>query len=148
MTKPFRTIQRKATEVQEEWFLVDATDQVVGRLAVRIAHRLMGKHRPDYTPHVISGTNIVVVNVEKVRFTGTKWQNKEYDRYTGYPSGRRVVTAEKMREKSPETILRLAVRRMLPKNKLASRMLGRLKLYAGDSHPHQAQQPKPLEFQS
>ncbi|MGL5095781.1 MAG: 50S ribosomal protein L13, partial [Planctomycetia bacterium] len=114
-----------------EWFLIDATDLVVGRMAVEIARMLMGKHRPDYTPHVLSSAFVVVVNAEKVKFTGRKWEQKEYARYTGYSSGRRVLTAEQMRDKSPETIVKLAVRRMLPKNKLAYTMLTQLKIFAG-----------------
>ena len=106
---------------------------------------LIGKHRPQYTPHVACGDFIVIVNAEKVRFTGTKWQNKTYDKYTGYPSGRKVLTAEEMRAKSPETIIKLAVRRMLPKNKLGVKMLSQLKVYAGPEHPHQAQNPKKLD---
>lgn len=138
-----KTILLKPLEVKQQWLLVDATDQVVGRLAAKIARVLMGKHRPDYTPHVACGDFVVVINAAKVKFTGQKWANKIYDRYTGYPSGRRVVTAAQMREISPETILKLAVRRMLPKNKLAYKMLAQLKLFAGAEHTHQAQQPQP-----
>ena len=143
-----KTFVLKTGEGQSQWRIVDATECVVGRLAARLAPILMGKHRPDYTPHVASGDFVVVVNVEKIKFTGRKWDQKIYDKYTGYPSGRKTMVASTMREKSPETVLRLAVRRMLPKNKLASVMLSRLKIYAGDQHPHQAQQPTPLKFDS
>ena len=140
-----KTFVLKPADLKPEWLLVDAEDLVVGRLAAKIAPMLIGKHRPQYTPHVACGDFIVVVNAEKVRFTGTKWQAKTYDKYTGYPSGRKVVTAEELRDKSPETIIKLAVRRMLPKNKLGTKMLSQLKVYAGPDHPHQAQNPKKFD---
>jgi large subunit ribosomal protein L13 len=140
-----KTFVLKPADLKPEWLLVDAEDLVVGRLAAKIAPMLIGKHRPQYTPHVACGDFIVVVNAEKVRFTGTKWQNKTYDKYTGYPSGRKVLTAEEMRAKSPETIIKLAVRRMLPKNKLGTKILSQLKIYAGPDHPHQAQNPKKFD---
>ena len=143
--KGMKTFVLKPADMKPEWLLVDAEDLVVGRLAAKIAPMLIGKHRPQYTPHVACGDFIVVVNAEKIRFTGTKWQNKTYDKYTGYPSGRKVLTAEEMRAKSPETIIKLAVRRMLPKNKLGSKMLMQLKVYAGPDHPHQAQNPKKFD---
>lgn len=141
-----KTFVLKPADVKPQWWIVDATDVVVGRLAARLAPILIGKHRPDYTPHVASGDFVVVVNAEKIAFTGTKWDNKIYDRYTGYPSGRKVLTASELRDKRPERILQLAVRRMLPKTKLGYRMLTQLKIYAGPEHPHQAQQPKPLSI--
>lgn len=140
-----KTFVLKKEDVHPDWWVVDGSDKVVGRLAARIAWILMGKNRPDYTPHVACGDFVIVTNVEKLKFTGRKWLDKTYARYTGYPSGRRVLTATQMRDKQPTKILQLAVRRMLPKNKLANVMLSRLKLYAGSEHPHQAQQPKPLE---
>ena len=135
----------KPGEVDQKWFVVDATDKIVGRLASEIAVILMGKHRPTYTPHVVTGDCVIVTNAEKVAFSGKKWENKEYTWYTGY-TGLRSETAEKRLEKKPEMILREAVRRMLPKNKLGTRMLANLKIYVGDSHPHQAQQPETLEI--
>ena len=141
-----KTLVLKPAEVKPKWWLVDATDLVVGRLATKLAPILMGKHRPDYTPHVACGDFVIVVNVEKIKFTGKKWDNKIYDRYTGYPSGRKVLTANQLRDKNPELILRLAVRRMLPKNKLANQMLKQLKIFAGPEHPHQAQQPQELKL--
>jgi len=141
-----KTFVLKPADVKPEWLLVDAEDLVVGRLAAKVAPILIGKHRPQYTPHVACGDFVVVVNAEKVRFTGTKWQNKTYNKYTGYPSGRKVLTAEEMRDKSPETIIKLAVRRMLPKNKLGAKILSQLKVYAGADHPHQAQNPKKLNI--
>jgi large subunit ribosomal protein L13 len=134
----------KPGEIEQKWHIVDATDQVVGRLASRVAVLLMGKHRPTYTPHVDTGDYVVVVNADKIRLTGKKWQQKEYRWYTGYP-GQKAVTAEVRLERKPALILREAVRRMLPKNKLAFKMIDKLKVYAGPDHPHQAQQPEALE---
>jgi large subunit ribosomal protein L13 len=138
------TYMAKPGEVEQKWHLVDASDQILGRLASRIAVILMGKHRPTYTPHVDTGDFVVVVNAEKVKMTGKKWEQKEYRWYTGYP-GQRSVSAETRHERHPELILTEAVRRMLPKNKLAVKMLSKLKVYAGPEHPHQPQQPQPLE---
>ena len=140
-----KTFVLKPADVKPEWHLVDATELVVGRLAAKLAPMLIGKHKPQYTPHVACGDFVVIVNAEKVKFTGTKWQNKTYDKYTGYPSGRKVLTAQELLAKSPETIIKLAVRRMLPKNKLGVKMLSQLKIYAGTEHPHQAQNPKKLD---
>ena len=130
----------KPGQVEEKWHLVDATDKVVGRLASDIAMILMGKHRPTYTPHVLCGDAVVVINCEKVHFSGKKWTNKKYAWFTGY-TGLRTETAERRLSRHPDRILREAVRRMLPKNKLAFKMLQRLHVYAGTDHPHQAQQP-------
>ena len=134
----------KVNPDQRKWHVIDATDQIVGRLASRVAVLLMGKHRPTYTPHVDTGDYVVVINAEKVKMTGKKWQQKEYRWYTGYP-GQRSVTAETRLERKPELIVHEAVRRMLPKNKLAYKMITKLKVYAGAEHPHQAQQPEALE---
>jgi large subunit ribosomal protein L13 len=139
------TYMAKPGEVEQKWHLIDATDQIVGRMANRIAVLLMGKHRPTYTPHVDTGDFVVVINAEKVRFTGKKWDQKEYRWYTGYPGQRSVKAATRM-ERKPELILHEAVRRMLPKNKLAYKMINKLKIYAGPEHPHQAQQPELLEL--
>ena len=145
MTATLKSYMAKPGEVEQKWWLVDATDQVVGRLAAELAMILMGKHRPTYTPHVDTGDFIVVVNVEKISFTGKKWQNKKYTHYTGY-TGLRTETAEHRRDRRPELILTEAVRRMLPKNRLATKMLDKLKVYVGPNHPHQAQLPEPKEF--
>ncbi|MFV1968053.1 MAG: 50S ribosomal protein L13 [Pirellulaceae bacterium] len=133
----------KPGEVEKQWWHVDATDKAVGRIATRIATVLMGKHRPTYTPHVDTGDFVVVTNAEKVAFTGNKWEQKTYTWYTGYPGLRSETAAERL-QRRPEQILREAVRRMLPKNKLARKMLSKLKIYVGPDHPHQAQQAKPL----
>lgn len=139
------TYMAKKGEVEQKWLLVDATDKIVGRLASEIAVILMGKHRPTYTPHVDTGDFVVVVNVEKIRFTGNKWDTKTYAWYTGYP-GQRTVKAATRHERQPELILQEAVRRMLPKSKLGRAMLKKLKIFAGSEHPHGAQQPEPTEL--
>jgi len=138
-----KTFLAKPGQLQAKWFLVDGTDKVVGRLATQIAMTLMGKHRPTYTPHVDTGDFVIVVNAEKVTLTGRKWQDKRYTWTTGYP-GLRSESAGERRNRRPDRILRDAVRRMLPKNKLAAHMLDKLKIYVGPEHPHQAQQPKPF----
>ena len=140
-----KTYMAKASDVDRKWVLVDATDKIVGRLASDIAVILMGKHKPTYTPHVDTGDYVIVTNVDKIVFRGNKWENKKYTWYTGYP-GQRSETAAQRKERKPELILSEAVRRMLPKNKLATKMLAKLKIYVGDQHPHQAQMPEPREL--
>ncbi len=140
-----KTYMAKRGEVQQKWWLVDAEDQVLGRLASKIAMMLMGKHRPTYTPHVDTGDFVIVVNVEKIALTGNKWSNKVYTWYTGHP-GLRSEVAARRRDREPEAILRDAVRRMLPKNKLARKMLSKLKICVGPKHEHQAQQPEPIDL--
>ena len=140
-----KTFQAKPGEVAEKWWVVDATDKVVGRLASEIAMILMGKHRPQYTAHVLCGDSVIVLNCGKIKFTGKKLVQKEYDWFTGYTQ-RRIENAERRLERHPDRILRDAVRRMLPKNKLAFKMLAKLKLYAGSEHPHQAQLPQAKEL--
>jgi large subunit ribosomal protein L13 len=136
----------KPGNYEQGWYVVDATDQVVGRLAVTIANILRGKHRPVYTPHQDTGEFVIVINVEKIRFTGKKWQQKTYAAYSHYPGGLRVQTAEEVHAKHPERILEAAVRRMVPRNRLGRKQMDKLKVYAGSSHPHQAQQPKELKL--
>ncbi len=128
------------------WYHVDAEDKVLGRMATEIATRLMGKDRPDYTPHVDTGAYVVVTNAEKVRLTGKKMSEKEYDRYSGYPGGRKVKPAHEMLEDHPEETVRLAIKRMLPKTTLGDKMLEKLRVYAGPDHPHTSQQPETLEI--
>jgi large subunit ribosomal protein L13 len=135
----------KPGEVEQKWWLVDANDKVVGRLASDIAVILMGKHRPTYTPHVDTGDFVVVVNAEKVALTGKKWEQKTYTWYTGY-TGLSSENAARRLERHPHDILREAVRRMLPKSKLGRHMLDKLKIYTGSEHPHQAQLPEPKEL--
>lgn len=140
-----KTYMAKPSEVQQKWWHVDGEGKVVGRLATEIAVLLIGKHRPTYTPHVDAGDFVVVTNAEKVVLTGKKWQQKTYRWYTGYP-GQKSETAEHRFEKKPEDILREAVRRMLPKNKLGRKMLDKLKIYVGPNHNHQAQTPESVEL--
>jgi len=140
-----KTYMAKPGEVEKKWFVVDATDKVVGRLASDIAMILMGKHRPTYTPHVDTGDFVVVINAEKIKFTGNKWDLKEYTWYTGYTRLRKETAGHRLARR-PEKIISEAVRRMLPKNKLAYRMIEKLKVYAGADHPHQAQLAEPLEL--
>ena len=139
-----KTYVAKKGELDRDWWIVDAEGLIVGRLASEIAVVLMGKHRPTYTPHVDTGDFVVVINVDKIQFTGNKWDQKTYTWYTGYP-GLRQETAKARFERKPEQVLRDAVRRMLPKNKLGAKMLTKLKLSTGNEHPHQAQNPKQLE---
>jgi large subunit ribosomal protein L13 len=137
--------QAKAGELTKQWYVIDATDVVVGRLAAQIAPILMGKHRPTYTAHIDTGDYVIVTNVDKVVFTGNKWQQKFYQRYSGHPGGQVDEQAWKLFKRRPERILHLAVQRMMPKNKIGRHMLSKMKLYVGTQHPHQAQGPIPLE---
>lgn len=137
--------QAKAGELEKSWYVIDATNMVVGRLAAQIAPILMGKHRPTYTAYIDTGDYVIVTNVDKVVFTGNKWQQKVYQRYTGHPGGQREETAWKLFQRHPDRILLLAIQRMMPKNKIGRHMMAKLKLYAGGVHPHQAQSPIPLE---
>jgi large subunit ribosomal protein L13 len=140
------TFMAKRETFTRRWLLIDATDQVVGRLAVQIANILRGKHRPEYTPHVDTGDFVIVVNADKVRFTGKKLQSKTYQWYTRYPGGLKTVLARDVMEKHPERILIQAVKRMVPRNKLGRQQMTKLKVYAGPGHPHQAQQPQEFKL--
>jgi large subunit ribosomal protein L13 len=141
-----KTFSAKPHEVQHDWYVVDAADKVLGRLASEIAKRLRGKHKPIYTPHVDTGDYIVVVNAEKIRVTGNKALDKKYYRHTTYPGGIRETTFGKMLDKFPTRTLEKAVKGMLPKGPLGYAMIRKLKVYAGNTHPHTAQQPKQLEI--
>jgi len=141
-----KTFSAKPETVKRDWYVIDADNKVLGRLAVEIARRLRGKHKAEYTPHVDTGDYIVVVNAEKVAVTGNKETDKVYQHHTGYPGGLKSITLEKQRIKAPERILEAAVRGMLPKNALGRAMFRKLKVYAGSDHNHSAQQPKPLEI--
>ena len=141
------TYTAKASQVQHGWYVVDAQDKVLGRLAVQIATRLRGKHKPEYTPHVDTGDFIVVVNASKLRVTGRKDERKVYYRHTGYPGGLKETNFKKLQAKKPTRVLQLAVKGMLPKGPLGYAMFRKLKVYAGATHPHSAQQPKALEIQ-
>ena len=141
-----RTYVAKQGQVAQRWYVVDATDKVLGRLATRIARMLQGKHKPEYTPHVDTGDFIVAVNAEKIRLTGKKLDQIEYQHYTGHKRGLKSVPIRRVLERHPERVLKAAVQRMLPKTTLGTHMLTKLKCYAGPEHPHQAQQPEPLDL--
>ena len=138
------TYSAKQSDIKEKWIVVDAKDAVLGRLASAIAARLRGKHNPLFTPHVDSGDWVVVVNADKIVLTGRKWQKKLYYRHSGYIGGLKMITAQKLMEKRPEDLIRFAVKGMLPKNRLGRKLFKKLKVYAGDQHPHAAQQPEAL----
>ena len=133
---------------QRDWYVIDAEGKTLGRLATQIANALRGKRKPEYTPHVDTGDFVVVVNAEKVRVTGNKRSDKLYRRHSGYPGGLRSRSLGQMLERRPEEVIRLAVRGMLPRNRLARQQLGKLKVYAGPDHPHEAQKPAPLEIEA
>jgi large subunit ribosomal protein L13 len=141
-----KTYTAKAEEIQHGWVVVDAQNKVLGKIATQIAMRLRGKHRPEYTPHVDTGDFVVVVNVAKLRVTGRKAERKVYYRHSGYPGGIKQDTFAKLHAEKPERVLKKAVKGMLPKGPLGYAMLSKLKLYAGATHPHSAQQPKALEI--
>jgi len=141
-----KTFSAKADEVKREWFIIDAENVILGRMAAEIAKRLRGKHKPEYTPHVDTGDYIVVINAEKLAVTGNKMKNKIYYKHTGYVGNLKSITLEKQLQKHPEVVIETAVKGMLPKNSLGRTMYRKLKVYAGAEHPHEAQQPQPLEI--
>ena len=136
----------KTEDVTRQWYVVDAADAVLGRMSVRIATILMGKHKPEYTPHVDTGDFVVVINASDVKLTGNKLDQKFHHRYSGYPGGKKSVSYRQIRDQRPEQLLELAVRRMLPKSSLGQKMLKKMKVYSGPEHPHAAQNPQPLEL--
>ena len=144
--KEMKTFVAKEQEVDRKWYLVDAEDKILGRLATQIATRLRGKHKPIFTPHADTGDFIVVVNAEKVALSGKKWDKKIYYRHSGYIGGLKEISARKLLEKKPEDVLRFAVKGMLPKNSLGRRQLKKLKIYVGPDNPHEAQQLEALEI--
>lgn len=144
----YRTISARATDVERKWYVVDAENLVVGRLASRVAHILRGKHRANFTPHVDVGDFVIVINADKARFTGSKETKKQYFSYSGYPGGQRLESPKDMRSRKPEFLIEHAVKGMLPKGALGRDMFRKLKVYAGAEHPHEAQQPEPLEIQA
>lgn len=139
-----KTFSAKAADIHRDWYVVDASDKVLGRLATEIARRLRGKHKPEYTPHVDTGDYIVVTHAEKVRVTGRKFKDKVYYSHSEFPGGLKSISFQKLQEKNPIRIIELAVKGMLPKNALGREMYRKLKVYAGAQHPHEAQQPKEL----
>lgn len=144
-TQSYKTFSATPDDIERSWYVVDASDQVVGRLASRIARVLRGKHKPTYTPHMDTGDFVIVVNAEEARFTGKKEQQKQYMNYSGYPGGDHMESPEEVREDRPTKIIERAVEGMLPDGPLGRQMYKKLKVYAGAEHPHDAQQPEPLE---
>jgi large subunit ribosomal protein L13 len=142
----YKTKSERKEDVVRDWFVVDAEGETVGRLATRIATVLRGKHKPSYTPHVDTGDNVIVLNADKIRFTGNKMKDKQYVSYSLYPGGQKKITPEALMKKKPFAVVERAVKGMLPKNKLGRAMFKKLFVYAGTEHPHAAQKPKKFEF--
>ena len=140
-----KTYTMKASEIQKEWLIIDATDKTVGRLASQVAAILRGKHKPTFTPHMDCGDNVIIINAEKIKFTGNKLTDKIYYRHTNHPGGLKQETAKEILNKAPERILEKAIKGMLPKNKLGRKMYRNLYVYVGSNHPHEAQKPRTLE---
>ena len=138
------TFSAKPTDIKHDWYVVDAEDRVLGRLASQVAQILRGKHKPIYTPHMDTGDFVVIINAEKVRLTGNKAESKSYFRHTGYPGGTRTTSYKQMMDKYPERIIQKAVKGMVPHNRLGRQIMKKLKVYVGPNHEHEAQQPKPL----
>lgn len=145
-TLSYRTISANKATANKEWLVVDADGEVLGRLASRVAILLRGKHKANYTPHVDCGDNVIVINAEKIQLSGKKWSDKEYIRHTGYPGGQRITTAEELHKKKPFGLVENAVRGMLPKSRLGRDLFRNLHVYVGDTHNHEAQQPKKIEL--
>jgi large subunit ribosomal protein L13 len=141
-----KTFSAKNETARHDWYVVDATDKTLGRMATEIARRLRGKHKPEFTPHIDTGDYIVVINAEKVKVTGSKTTDKMYHHHTGFPGGIKSVSFNKLQDKAPERIIQLAVKGMMPRNRLSRAMLSKLKIYAGAEHPHTAQQPVELKI--
>ncbi|MGF1637896.1 MAG: 50S ribosomal protein L13 [Cyclobacteriaceae bacterium] len=142
----YKTISANKATAEKGWVVVDAESQILGRLASQVARIIRGKHKASYTPHVDCGDRVIVINADKIRLTGKKWDNKVYTRHTGYPGGQRFATPKQLFAKDPTLIIEKAVKGMLPKNRLGSKLFGNLYLYVGSEHPHEAQQPKEIKF--
>lgn len=145
-TLSYKTVSANKETVEKEWYIIDAKDVVLGRLASVVAMVLRGKHKPSFTPHVDCGDNVIVINADKVKLTGKKMTDKQYVRHSGYPGGQRTQTPEDLLSKKPEAVVEKAVKGMLPKSRLGSEMFRNLFVYAADTHPHEAQQPKELDL--
>ncbi len=145
-TLSYRTISANKETVNKEWVIVDAEDQVLGRLATKVAMMLRGKYKPEFTPHVDCGDNVVVINANKIKLTGTKWADKEYISHSGYPGGQKIMTAQRLMNKNPSSIIERAVKGMLPKNRLGSALFRNLYVYDGVEHKQEAQQPKKINL--
>ena len=144
----YKTISVNKATAQKEWVVVDATDQILGRLGTKVAKLLRGKYKPSFTPHVDCGDNVIIINADKVRLTGSKWNDRIYLRHTGYPSGQREFTPAQLMAKDPLSLYRKVVKGMLPKNRLGEAIINNLYVYAGSEHPHQAQNPKAIDLNS
>lgn len=142
----YKTISVKKENVNKEWVLVDAKNEVLGRLASQVAKMIRGKNKPSYTPHIDCGDNVIVINADQVRLTGKKWSDKEYVHYSGYPGGKKTRTPKDLMEKDPTKIIEKAVHGMLPKNRLGDKLQKNLFVYAGEEHPHEAQKPKKVDL--
>ena len=147
-TLSYETVSANKETVKKEWVVVDATDQVLGRLGSKVAKLLRGKYKPNFTPHVDCGDNVIIINADKVKLTGKKWTDRVYLRYTGYPGGQREMTPARLmsRPNGADKLVRKVVKGMLPKNRLADQLLGHLYIYAGSEHKHEAQQPKVIDI--
>lgn len=145
-TISYKTVSANKATADKQWVVVDASGQQLGRLASKVAKMIRGKHKPNFTPHVDCGDNVIVLNAEKVELSGNKWSEKTYVRYTGYPGGQRFTTSEEMMAKNPARLIETAVRGMLPKNRLGRQLLGNLHVYEGGEHKHEAQQPKEVNL--
>lgn len=147
-TLSFKTKSANKATVVKKWVVIDANEEVLGRLATGVAFLLRGKHKTDFTPHVDGGDNVIVINAEKIQLTGNKWSDKEYVRHTGYPGGQRIVTAAELMAKKPIAMVEKAVKGMLPKNRLGRELYRNLYVYAGETHPHEAQKPEKISLNS
>jgi len=145
-TLSYKTVSANRQTVEKKWYLIDAEAEIVGRLAARVAHVLRGKNKASYTPHVDCGDNVIIINADKVRFTGEKMREKEYFFYSGHPGGKRLETAKDLMRRRPTYVMEKAIKGMLPKNRLGREMFRNLHVYAGSTHPHEAQQPEILKF--
>jgi len=145
-TLSYKTVSANKNTVQKEWVVVDATDQILGRLAARVAMILRGKHKASFTPHVDCGDNVIIINAEKVKLTGLKAQQREYIRHSGYPGGQKSETVESLMNRRPTAVVERSIKGMLPKNRLGSELFRNLHVFVGEKHPHEAQQPKKIDL--
>jgi large subunit ribosomal protein L13 len=145
-TLSYKTIAANKATANKEWFIADATNQILGRFSSQIASVLRGKHKTNYTPHVDCGDNVIVINAEKIRLTGNKWEKKEYVTHSGYPGGQKIRSPKQIATKNPARLIEISIKKMLPRNRLGSVIFSNLHVYAGSEHPHEAQQPKELKI--
>jgi large subunit ribosomal protein L13 len=145
-TLSYKTISANKATANKEWFIADATNQVLGRFSSQIASVLRGKHKTNYTPHADCGDNVIVINADKIRLTGNKWEDKEYVTHSGYPGGQKIRSPKQIATRNPARLIELAIKKMLPRNRLGNAIFNNLHVYAGSEHPHEAQQPKELKI--